>query len=176
MFRNNVSNDMLCLTAQIVAAHLSKNKVEASRLPELVHDVFRALTTAAVESTAVTAGLRERPQPAVPVGASVFPEHIVCLEDGKKLQRLKWHLLAYYDLTPAQYRERWDLPPDYPMVAEHYAKRRSVLAKRMGLGRKPNTGPAQAGKPCRRRSHPKSNGAPDRWSGTAEANSNWPPG
>ena len=81
----------------------------------------------------------DRPQPAVPVKKSVFPDHIVCLEDGKKLKMLKRHLKTAYDMSPEQYRERWGLPPEYPMVAPNYARHRSSLAKKIGLGTKPRS-------------------------------------
>ncbi len=123
---------MLGLTAQIVSAHVSNNTVTSSSLPELIQQVFHALTTVGVEAPEP-----ERPQPAVPVKKSVFSDYIVCLEDGKKLKMLKRHLQTSYNLTPNQYRERWGLPHDYPMVAPNYAERRSALAKKIGLGRKP---------------------------------------
>ncbi len=120
---------MLGLTAQIVSAHVSNNTVTSSSLPELIQQVFHALTTVGVEAPEP-----ERPQPAVPVKKSVFSDYIVCLEDGKKLKMLKRHLQTSYNLTPNQYRERWGLPHDYPMVAPNYAEHRSVLAKKIGLG------------------------------------------
>lgn len=126
---------VLGLTAQIVSAHVSNNSVAADALPALIQEVYRTL--AGVERGAPEP---DRPSPAVPVRKSVFPDHIVCLEDGKKLKMLKRHLKTAYDMTPEQYKERWGLPSDYPMVAPNYAKHRSSLAKRIGLGTKPRSG------------------------------------
>ncbi len=128
----NDSNEMLALTARIVAAHVSNNTVALSDLTPLIHDVFRALSNVGTNSPAP-----ERPQPAVPVKKSVTPEFIICLEDGKKLKMLKRHLKTAYGMSPEQYRERWGLPPEYPMVAPNYAEHRSSLAKKIGLGTKP---------------------------------------
>ncbi|MCQ8242466.1 MucR family transcriptional regulator [Rhizosaccharibacter radicis] len=129
------SPELLGLTAQIVSAHCSNNQVEAGSLPGLIHQVFQALSSAGTPEA--TAKDEPAPQPAVPVKKSVFPDYIVCLEDGKKLTMLKRHLSSRYNMTPAQYRERWGLPSDYPMVAPNYAERRSALAREIGLGRKP---------------------------------------
>jgi len=137
------SPELLGLTAQIVSAHCSNNQVEAGALPALIHQVFQALAGAGTPEA--SAKDEPAPQPAVPVKKSVFPDYIVCLEDGKKLTMLKRHLSSRYNMTPAQYRERWGLPPDYPMVAPNYAERRSALAREIGLGRKP-ANPEQAGK------------------------------
>lgn len=123
--------DILGLTAQIVSAHVSNNAVAPNALPALIQDVYRTLAGVGRESPAA-----ERPQPAVPVKRSVFPDYIVCLEDGKKLKMLKRHLKTAYNMTPEQYRERWGLPADYPIVAPNYARHRSSLAKRIGLGTK----------------------------------------
>jgi predicted transcriptional regulator len=125
------AEDVLALTAKIVAAHVSNNPVPLADLPGLIHQVHQALSGVG-SSTAVAA----RPQPAVPVKKSVLPDYIVCLEDGKKLKMLKRHLKTAYNLTPEQYRERWGLPADYPMVAPNYAKQRSQLARDLGLGTK----------------------------------------
>ncbi len=127
-------SDVLGLTAQIVSAHVSNNPVTPDALPALIQEVYRSLSGVGHEPAPV-----DRPQPAVPVKKSVFPEYIVCLEDGKKLKMLKRHLKTAYDMTPEQYRERWNLGPDYPMVAPNYAKHRSSLAKKIGLGTKPRT-------------------------------------
>ncbi len=124
--------DVLALTAQIVSAHVSKNNVAPDALPALIQDVYRTLSTVAREPAQA-----EKPQPAVPVKKSIFPDHIICLEDGKKLKMLKRHLKTSFNLTPDQYRERWGLPADYPMVAPDYARHRSSLAKKIGLGTKP---------------------------------------
>lgn len=125
------TEDILALTAKIVAAHVSNNTVPLTDLPGLIQQVHQALS--GVGSAAVAA---VRPQPAVPVKKSVLPDYIVCLEDGKKLKMLKRHLKTAYNLTPEQYRERWALPADYPMVAPNYAKQRSQLARDLGLGTK----------------------------------------
>ncbi len=124
--------DVLALTAQIVSAHVSKNNVAPDALPALIQDVYRTLSTVAREPAQA-----DKPQPAVPVKKSIFPHHIICLEDGKKLKMLKRHLKTSFNLTPDQYRERWGLPADYPMVAPDYARHRSSLAKKIGLGTKP---------------------------------------
>ncbi len=123
---------VLGLTAQIVSAHVSNNVVSRDALPELIQRVFTTLITAGTEQAEP-----ERLQPAVPIKKSVFPDYIICLEDGKKLKMLKRHLQTSYNMTPEQYRERWSLPHDYPMVAPRYAEHRSELAKKIGLGRKP---------------------------------------
>ncbi len=122
---------ILALTAQIVSAHVSNNAVASENLSALIRQVHQALANA---GQAVPEP--EKPQPAVPVKRSVFPDYIVCLEDGKKLKMLKRHLQSAYNMTPEAYRERWGLPPDYPMVAPNYAERRSALARQIGLGRK----------------------------------------
>lgn len=127
--------NILELTAEIVSAHVSNNSVPLAELPGLIQEVYKTLS-------AVGRGVpsQEKPQPAVPVKKSVFPDYIICLEDGKKLKMLKRHLKTVYNMTPEQYRERWGLPPDYPMVAPNYAQRRSELAKKIGLGTKPRAG------------------------------------
>jgi len=125
------TQDLLPLVADIVAAHLSNNSVPVAELPNLIRDVYRALST--VGEAEIPS---ERPEPAVPVKKSVFPDYIICLEDGKKLKMLKRHLRTAYNMTPQEYRERWGLPADYPMVAPNYAKQRSKLAKQIGLGTK----------------------------------------
>ena len=109
--------EMLELTTEIVAAHVGNNPVPASELPTLIQDVYKTLIS--VGTTPATA---EKLKPVVPVKKSVFPDYIICLEDGKKLKMLKRHLKTAYDMTPEEYRERWGLPPDYPMVAPNYAK------------------------------------------------------
>jgi predicted transcriptional regulator len=128
------ANDMLSLTAQIVASHVANNAVEPAALPALIHDVFRALSQVGRAPAPAPVEKKPAPQAAVPWKKSVFPDYIVCLEDGKKLKMLKRHLKTAYDLTPEAYRERWGLPPDYPMVAPNYANHRSSLAKKSGLG------------------------------------------
>jgi predicted transcriptional regulator len=130
-----VSMEVLGLTAQIVAAHVSHNSVPADHLPSLIQDIYRTLSGMGREAPVIA----EKPAPAVPVKKSIFPDYLVCLEDGKKLKMLKRHLSTAYDMTPEQYREKWNLPADYPMVAPSYAKHRSSLAKQIGLGTKPRT-------------------------------------
>jgi predicted transcriptional regulator len=124
--------DVLGLTAQIVSAHVSNNSVTPDALPTLIQEVYRTLSGVGKE-----APQPDKPMPAVPVKKSVFPDYIICLEDGKKLKMLKRHLKTAYNISPEQYRERWGLPSDYPMVAPNYAKHRSSLAKKIGLGTKP---------------------------------------
>ena len=123
-------SELLTLTTNIVAAHVSNNSVAVADLPRLIREVHDTLSSVA------GGGGREpeRPTPAVPIKKSVTPDHIICLDDGKKLKMLKRHLKTAYNLTPEEYRERWGLPPDYPMVAPNYAKQRSKLAKQIGLG------------------------------------------
>lgn len=122
--------DLTAQTTHIVAAYVSHNGVEADKLPGLIRDVHSALV-----------GLRSQgpepvqPRPAVPVKSSVGEEYLICLEDGLKFKSLKRHLRTKYDMTPEEYREKWNLPPDYPMVAPGYSRQRSMLAKKMGLGK-----------------------------------------
>lgn len=122
---------ILDLVAEIVSAQVSSNPTDPTTIPALIKDVYQALKTADLPQSEP-----EKLQPAVPVKRSVFPDYIVCLEDGKKLKMLKRHLQSAYGMTPEQYRERWGLPTDYPMVAPNYAERRSTLAREIGLGRK----------------------------------------
>ena len=124
--------DLLVITAKIVTSHIASNQVEASALPALIQSVYRTLSSVGGADLAPTAAQR----PAVPVKKSVFPDFIVCLEDGMKLKMLKRHLQTSYGMTPDDYRAKWNLPPDYPMVAPNYAATRSFLAKSIGLGRK----------------------------------------
>jgi predicted transcriptional regulator len=130
MTENTNSNDLLTLTTEIVAAHVANNTVAVSDLPNLINQVYQSLSSIGKNPAMAT----ERPQPAVSVKRSVHPDYIICLEDGKKLKMLKRHLKTAYDMTPDEYRERWSLPPDYPMVAPNYARQRSKLAKEIGLG------------------------------------------
>jgi predicted transcriptional regulator len=132
MTEQSNENELLALTADIVAAHVGSNSVSVGDLPQLIGDVYRTLANLGKQGTAP-----ERPEPAVAIKKSILPDYIVCLEDGKKLKMLKRHLKTAYDLTPEQYRERWGLPADYPMVAPNYAKHRSALAKKIGLGTRP---------------------------------------
>ena len=137
--------DVLRLTAKIISAHIGNNQVAVDALPQLIQSVHRSLATAGTaEPTLSPAPLT----PAVPIRRSVFPDHIVCLEDGKKLKMLKRYLQTSYGMTPQQYRAKWGLPADYPMVAPNYASHRSSLAKQIGLGRKPGSAaPEQANRP-----------------------------
>jgi len=121
---------ILGLTAKIVAAHAANNELEPSALPTVIRAVYNTLSHIGDAPAAPV----ERAQPAVPVRKSVFPDYIICLEDGKRLKMLKRHLSASYNLTPDQYREKWGLDASYPMVAPTYAERRSELAKQIGLG------------------------------------------
>jgi predicted transcriptional regulator len=125
------------LTADVVAAYVSNNPVPTTQLPDLIADVHAALGR--VETAqAIAAAPVEKPKPAVNPKRSVFDDYIVCLEDGKRCKALKRHLRTQFNLTPEQYREKWGLEPDYPMVAPSYAAVRSQIAKKVGLGRKIN--------------------------------------
>lgn len=130
------SAELLGLTSDIVAAHVSNNSVATADLPILIDQVYKTLASVGAEPEPA----EEKPIPAVPVKKSVTPDHIVCLEDGKKLKMLKRHLKTAYDMTPEEYRDRWDLPADYPMVAPNYAKQRSKLAREIGLGTRARRG------------------------------------
>jgi len=144
MDESGSSELVLRLTAQIVSAHVEHNTVQTEALPALIERVYQTLRDvgqAPVEPA--------KPVPAVPVKQSVRPDFIICLEDGKRLKMLKRHLMTAYKMTPSQYRLRWGLPADYPMVAPSYAKVRSSLAKKIGLGRKPAAPPARS--PAKRR-------------------------
>ncbi len=125
--------DVLRMTVDIVAAYVSKNPIEASQIPDVIRRVYDTLTGMPASGAGDLALQRA---PAVPVRRSVMADYIVCLEDGRKLKMLKRHLKSAYNLTPDEYRSRWNLPPDYPMVAPNYAQRRSDFAKKIGLGRK----------------------------------------
>ncbi len=127
---NNPGN-FIELTAEIVSAYVSNNTVAAADIPALINQVHAALSGVSGKGGETPA---EPLKPAVPVKKSITPEHIVCLEDGKKFKSLKRHLRTQYNMTPEQYREKWGLGPDYPMVAPNYAAARSQLAKEMGLG------------------------------------------
>ena len=122
---------LVALTAEIVASYVSTNRVAATDLPLVISEVFNAL--AGTGQPKVEAA---KPEPAVPVKKSVTPDYIVCLEDGKKLMMLKRHLRTVYNMSPAEYRAKWNLPPDYPMTAPSYTARRSAFAKQSGLGTK----------------------------------------
>ncbi len=129
--RQERSLEVLQLTADIVASHVANNSVPVAEMPQLIQQVYDSL------SRLGGGEFREegdRPEPAVSIRKSITPEYIICLEDGKKLKMLKRHLKTAYDMTPEQYRERWGLPADYPMVAPNYAAQRRELAKKIGLG------------------------------------------
>jgi predicted transcriptional regulator len=123
---------LLTLTADIVAAHVSNNSVAVNDLPNLIQNVHGALSGISGKPAAPEA----RPEPKVAVRSSIKPDYIVCLEDGKKLKMLKRHLMTHYQMTPDQYRQKWGLSADYPMVAPNYAEQRRTLAKSIGLGTK----------------------------------------
>jgi len=125
------NTDVLELTVKIVSAHIGMNEVTVAALPELIQSVYRSL---AMASTAEPAPVP--PTPAVPPRRSVFPDHVICLEDGKRLKMLKRYLRVRHGMTPEQYRQRWGLQADYPMVAPNYRSHRSSIAKQTGLGRK----------------------------------------
>ncbi|MES2120530.1 MAG: MucR family transcriptional regulator [Pseudomonadota bacterium] len=131
---DNESNEdtLLTLTADIVAAHVSSNSVAVNDLPTLIQNVHSALSAISGSSSAQEA----RPEPKVSIRSSIKPDYIVCLEDGKRLKMLKRHLMTHYNLTPDQYRQKWGLSSDYPMVAPNYAEQRRTLAKSIGLGTK----------------------------------------
>ena len=139
---NELSDTLITLTSDIVAAHVSNNSVSVGDLPALISNVYGALAGLGQAAPVAEAP----PEPAVSVRSSVKPDHIVCLEDGKKLKMLKRHLMTHYNLTPEQYRARWNLPADYPMVAPNYAEKRRELAKKIGLGRRPG---ARRGRPAK---------------------------
>lgn len=124
------NDNLLTLTSNIVSAHLAHNSVSTEEIPALIRKVYSTLANVNQDGPISS----ERPQPAVPIKKSVHADYIVCLEDGKKLKMLKRHLKTAYNMTPEQYRERWGLPADYPMVAPNYANQRSKLAKDIGLG------------------------------------------
>ena len=125
---------LLSLTADVVMAYVSHNPLPSAELTDLIASVHTSLV--ALSSDEATAPSAEAQKPAVPIKKSVMPDYIVCLEDGKQLKMLKRHLKTAYDMSPEEYRERWGLPSDYPMVAPEYAKKRSALAKDIGLGKR----------------------------------------
>jgi predicted transcriptional regulator len=132
-FEKDTKETLVSLTADIVAAHVSNNDVPVDNVANLIKGVFDALSDLGAPSVVEDA----RPDPAVSIRASVKPEYLVCLEDGKKLKMLKRYLMTNFNMTPDDYRSRWNLPADYPMVAPAYAEKRRELAKQIGLGRKP---------------------------------------
>lgn len=134
--KDNGADLLIELTAEIVAAYVSNNSVAANDLPNVISQVHMALGGA----TMPTEEIVEKPKPAVSVRRSIQNDYLICLEDGQKFKSLKRHLMTHYGLTPEQYREKWELPADYPMVAPAYAEARSRLAKEMGLGQKRKRG------------------------------------
>ncbi len=133
MPETGLRQELLGLTSTIVAAHAANSSIPAGDLPSLIAAVYGALATLGTEETV------EKPKPAVPIKKSVTPNYIVCLEDGTEYKMLKRHLRTVHGMTPDGYRERWGLPRDYPIVAPNYAAKRSNIAKKIGLGRKPGT-------------------------------------
>lgn len=129
---NDISETLITLTSDIVAAHVSNNAVAVEDVATLIRNVYGALS-----DLGGTVVVEAKPEPAVSIRSSVKPEYIVCLEDGKKLKMLKRYLMTNFNMTPEDYRARWNLPADYPMVAPAYAEKRRELAKLIGLGRKP---------------------------------------
>lgn len=136
----DVSGPLVAVAANIVSAHVSHNAVTAEQLPGLIRDVYRSLTS--LDTT--TEAAKEELRPAVNPKKSIFPDYLICLEDGHRVKMLKRYIAVRYNLTPEQYRQRWDLPSDYPMVAPSYAQTRSDLAKKIGLGKKPESIEAKA--------------------------------
>jgi predicted transcriptional regulator len=131
MPKNNDSDELLGLTEKIVSAHVGNNAISSADLPDLIKTVHVALTNI------ITAGeTPPTPKPAVPIKLSITPNHIICLEDGQKFKMLKRHLKTDHNMMPKEYRERWGLPGDYPIVAPKYAEKRSQLAKKIGFGTK----------------------------------------
>jgi predicted transcriptional regulator len=125
-------NNLIELTADIVAAHVSNNSVAAAEVADLIQTVYQALS----QTSQPVAEASPKPEPAVSIRASIKPDYIICLEDGAKLKMLKRYLRTHFDMTPEEYRAKWDLPRDYPMVAPNYAAQRKELAVQIGLGRK----------------------------------------
>ena len=133
MAENDAIDTLLSLTADIVSAHVANNRVGVGDLPALIQDVHSALAKLGQRGEVAEA---EAQKPAVPIRSSIKPDYLVCLEDGKHLTMLKRYLMRTYGMSPADYRAKWKLPADYPMVAPNYAERRRVLANSIGLGRK----------------------------------------
>ncbi|MEM9009913.1 MAG: MucR family transcriptional regulator [Pseudomonadota bacterium] len=131
--QNIDKSEILSLTSEIVSSHVANNAVAATELPDLIQQVFVKLADLAVDVPQEEA----KPEPKVPIKKSVTDDYIICLEDGKKLKMLKRHLMTAYGMSPEEYRAKWGLKPDYPMVAPSYARKRQELAKKIGLGRKP---------------------------------------
>jgi predicted transcriptional regulator len=136
-------SEIIEMTADIVSAYVGNNSVSAGELPSLIQSVHRALASVSSGAEAVEATPKE---PAVPVKRSITPDHLICLEDGRKFKSLKRHLRTKYNMSPEDYRAKWGLAKDYPMVAPNYAKARSDLAKQMGLGQGGRQAPARRGR------------------------------
>ncbi|MFO1144389.1 MAG: MucR family transcriptional regulator [Amaricoccus sp.] len=148
---NTISrSELLALTGEIVSAHVANNAVARDEVAPLIQSVFDKLSALATDEAPTSVELT----PAVPIRRSVTDDYIVCLEDGKKLKMLKRHLMTAYNMTPEEYRAKWGLKPDYPMVAPNYAQKRQELAKKIGLGRKPRVDPQPAPKATRSRRKP----------------------
>ena len=130
-------SELLALTSDIVSSHVSNNSVAMADVPALIEHVFGTLSKLGTEPAEEA---KEKLKPAVPIRRSITPDYIICLEDGKKLKMLKRHLRTAYDMSPEEYREKWSLPADYPMVAPNYAAQRRTLAKKIGLGTKRTRG------------------------------------
>lgn len=139
---NELTETLITLTADIVSAHVSNNSVAVNDLPQLIQNVHSALNGLGAKVEEAPA----RPEPRVSIRSSIKPDYIVCLEDGKKLKMLKRHLMTHYQMTPDDYRQKWGLNADYPMVAPNYAEQRRTLAKKIGLGTKRRRGPGRAAK------------------------------
>ena len=132
-YKKQSNSNTIDLTVQIMTAYLKNNSVKADEIANLLSTIYSAL-----EQLKNTSKLGEKDlTPAVPIKKSITPDYLICLEDGKKLKMLKRHIFTSFGLSPKEYREKWSLPPDYPMVAPNYAKRRSSFAKQFGLGKKP---------------------------------------
>jgi len=142
-FNGRAADKLVELSASVVGAYVSHNALNVNDLPRLITQVHQALATLGGQAVVEVA---PELKPAVPVKKSVTPDYIICLEDGKKFKSLKRHLRTEYDMSPDEYRQRWGLPPDYPMVAPNYSEARSALAKSIGLGRKPDAGSSRARK------------------------------
>jgi predicted transcriptional regulator len=132
--KQSTDDVLLGFTTEIVASHVSNNRVDAADLADLIDTVFAKLSALSAGSS----GSAQVSRPAVPIEESVTPDHIICLEDGRRFKMLKKHLKAHYDMTPAEYRAKWNLPADYPMVAPNYAAKRRRLARESGLGKSRN--------------------------------------
>lgn len=126
------ADEIMRMTTDIVASFVANNPVPSDSLPDLIASVHKTVTNLSSKEAAQT---QERPKPAVPISRSITEDHIICLEDGKKLKMLKRYLRSHYGMTPEEYRKRWGLPADYPMVAPSYTKKRSDFAKQIGLGK-----------------------------------------